>query len=219
MPLTWPRHGGQVPIFYAQRPSGRPTQEGVRYTSSYRDISASPQFPFGHGLSYSRFTLTDLQCEPSTARAGESVQISVAIRNDGPTDGEATLFLFTHDRVASIARPLMELKETCKIVLAAGANDRATWTLPVQALSFLGPDLEPVLEPGQFDILVGQETQIASDMLSCAFELLWRDRSVLFFVAKQMVFLESRSASVRLGRFSRPITSAGICGISFITQS
>ncbi|HWG07292.1 MAG TPA: glycoside hydrolase family 3 C-terminal domain-containing protein, partial [Beijerinckiaceae bacterium] len=171
LPLTWPRHGGQVPIFYGQRPSGRPTQQGVRYTSSYRDISASPQFPFGHGLSYSRFTLADLQCEPSAARAGESVEISVAIRNDGPFDGEATLFLFTHDRVAGVARPLMELKETRKIVLAAGTSDRATWSLPVQDLSFLGPDLEHLLEPGRFDILVGQSAD-RGQMLSCSFELI-----------------------------------------------
>jgi beta-glucosidase len=171
LPLTWPRHGGQVPIFYGQRPSGRPTQEGVRYTSSYRDISASPQFPFGHGLSYSRFTLADLQCEPRRARAGENIQISVAICNDGPLDGEATLFLFTHDPVASVGRPLLELKGAHKIVLAAGASDRATWVLPVEALSFLGPDLEPLLEPGQFDIFVGQSAD-REHMLSCSFEFI-----------------------------------------------
>ena len=156
LPATWPRHVGQTPIFYGQRPSGRPTKVGERYSSSYLDLPAAPQFPFGHGLSYSRFALHDLQCDPSRVKAGESVEISVTVDNDSGVDGEATLFLFVRDLVASVARPVLELKGVRKIVLASGERGQAAWRLPVATLAFVGPALEPVLEPGRFAIFVGQ---------------------------------------------------------------
>ena len=84
LPVTWPRAVGQIPIFYSQRPAGRPSEPGNHYSSLYIDLPATPQFFFGHGLSYSRFSLDDLRCEPSSVRAGESVEISVAVHNDSP---------------------------------------------------------------------------------------------------------------------------------------
>ena len=156
LPVSWPRHVGQAPIFYGQRPTGRPTQAGVHYSSSYLDVPATPQFPFGHGLSYSHFALSDLRCDPSCVKAGECVEVSVTVSNDGEVDGEATLFLFVRDLVASVARPLLELKGVRKLVLAARQRGRAAWRLPVEDLSFIGPALRPILEPGRFEIHVGQ---------------------------------------------------------------
>ncbi len=156
LPVSWPRHVGQAPIFYGQRPTGRPTQAGVHYSSSYLDVPATPQFPFGHGLSYSRFALFDLRCDPSCVKAGECVEVSVTVSNDSEVDGEATLFLFVRDLVASVARPLLELKGVRKLVLAARQRGRAAWRLPVEDLSFIGPALRPILEPGRFEIHVGQ---------------------------------------------------------------
>ena len=156
LPVSWPRHVGQAPIFYGQRPTGRPTQAGVHYSSSYLDVPATPQFPFGHGLSYSRFALSDLRCDPSCVKAGECVEVSVTVSNDGEVDGEATLFLFVRDLVASVARPLLELKGVRKLVLAARQRGRAAWRLPVEDLSFIGPALRPILEPGRFEIHVGR---------------------------------------------------------------
>src|SRR5271163_3699343 len=156
LPVSWPRHVGQAPIFYSQRPTGRPTQAGVHYSSSYLDVPATPQFPFGHGLSYSRFTLSDLRCDPSCVKAGGCFEVSVTVSNDGEVDGEATLFLFVRDLVASVSRPLLELKGLRKVVLAAKQRGRAAWRLPVEDLSFIGPALKPILEPGRFEIHVGQ---------------------------------------------------------------
>jgi beta-glucosidase len=156
LPVTWPRHVGQAPIFYSQRPSGRPTKAGEHFSSSYLDVPATPQFPFGHGLSYSRFALLDLRCDPSSVKAGECLQVSATVRNDSEVDGEATLFLFVHDVVASVARPVLELKGVRKIVLAAGQHGDVTWRLPVEDLLFIGPSLGPVLEPGRFEIHIGQ---------------------------------------------------------------
>jgi beta-glucosidase len=170
LPVSWPREVGQVPIFYRQRPTGRPTKVGEHFSSSYLDIPATPQFPFGHGLSYSRFALLDLKCHPSSARAGEYIEVSVTVRNESEADGEATLFLFVHDMVASVARPLLELKGVRKIVLSAGQGGQATWRLPADDLSFIGPNLSPVLEPGQFRIHVGQSADPA-DLLTEVIEL------------------------------------------------
>jgi beta-glucosidase len=170
LPLTWPRHGGQIPIFYAQRPSGRPTEVGVRYSSSYLDMPATPQFPFGHGLSYSHFALHNLRCVPGTARPGEDIEISLTVHNDSQVDGEATLFVFVHDVVASVSRPVLELKGVQKITLAAGERGDVMWRLPVEALAFVGPNLDLVLEPGRFEIHVGQSAE-PTEFLTGSIEL------------------------------------------------
>jgi beta-glucosidase len=170
LPVTWPRHGGQVPIFFGQRPSGRPAKAGERLSSSYLDVAATPQFPFGHGLSYSSFTLRDLQCAPRSVRAGETIEVSAAVHNDGAHAGEVTVFLFVHDAVASISRPLLELEGVRKIALAPGESGRLSWQLPVSALGFLGADLCPVLECGEFEILIGQSAD-PGGLLRCTVEV------------------------------------------------
>jgi beta-glucosidase len=170
LPVSWPRDVGQVPIFYNELPSGRPYAPGVHYSSTYIDLPPTPQFPFGHGLSYSRFALSDLRCKPTRVRAGDTIEVSLAVHNESPLAGEATLFLFARDPVASIARPLLELKGVQKAVLAAGERTEVTWRLPVKDLSFVGPNFEPVLEPGRFEIHVGQSAD-PGGLLSCAVEL------------------------------------------------
>jgi beta-glucosidase len=156
LPVSWPRLVGQVPIFYRQRPTGRPTKAGEHFSSSYIDVPATPQFPFGHGLSYSRFALLDLKSDPRSAKAGEFIQVTVTVSNDSDFDGEATLFLFVHELVASVAPPLLELKGVRKIVLKARERGQATWSLPTDDLSFIGPNQDRVLEPGRFQIHIGQ---------------------------------------------------------------
>ena len=171
LPVSWPRDVGQVPIFYNELPAGRPYAPGVHYSSTYLDLPPTPQFPFGHGLSYSRFALSDLRCTPTRVKVGDTVEVSLAVRNESAIPGEATLFLFVRDPVASIARPVLELKGVQKAVLAAGERTDVTWRLPVKDLSFVGPNLEPVLEPGRFEIHVGQSAD-PSGLLSCAVELM-----------------------------------------------
>ncbi|HEY1862763.1 MAG TPA: glycoside hydrolase family 3 N-terminal domain-containing protein [Roseiarcus sp.] len=170
LPVSWPRHVGQVPIFYNEHPSGRPYAPGVHYSSTYLDAPPTPQFAFGHGLSYSRFALSDLRCSPASVKAGDTIEVSVSVHNEGALDGEATLFLFVRDPVASVARPLLELKGVQRAVLAGGQCKDVTWRLPVEDLSFVGQSLERVLEPGQFEIHVGQSAD-PGELLSCVFEL------------------------------------------------
>jgi beta-glucosidase len=170
LPVSWPRDVGQVPIFYNELPSGRPYAPGVHYSSTYLDQPPTPQFPFGHGLSYSRFALSDLRCEPTSVKAAETFEVAVAVHNESQVDGEATLFLFVRDPIASVARPLLELKGAQKAVLSAWERKDVTWRLPVEDLSFVGQGLERILEPGRFEIHVGQNAD-PGGLMSCAIEL------------------------------------------------
>jgi beta-glucosidase len=156
LPVTWPRHVGQVPIFYASRPSGRPADPDEKYSSKYLDVATEPQFWFGHGLSYTRFTLAGLRTDRPTIRPGETLTVAVDVTNAGPRSGEATIFLFARDLVASVARPDRELVGFSRIALAPGETGTLSFALEAAALCCLGPDLVPCLEPGDFLLSAGQ---------------------------------------------------------------
>ena len=103
--------------------------------------------------------------------AGETIEVSVSVHNDGALAGEATLFLFVHDPVASISRPVLELEGVRRIALGPGASGTLSWQLPVSTLTFLGADLDPVLEPGEFEIHVGQSAD-PGGLLQCTIEVM-----------------------------------------------
>jgi beta-glucosidase len=152
---TWPRALGQVPIFFGQRPTGRPANPKDFFTSKYLDVPNEPLYPFGHGLTYGRFRYTSLDVAPGDALEGDTLRIRVGIVNDGRRAAEETVFLFTRDRVASVSRPLLELKGFRKLALQPGEAGTVEFTLPASALRFLGPGLVPVFEPGEVEILAG----------------------------------------------------------------
>jgi beta-glucosidase len=154
-PITWPRAVGQVPVFFGQRPSGRPADAKDHFTSKYLDLPNEPLYPFGHGLTYTRFTLSDLRVTPANVSEAETIQVQVEVTNAGACAGEETVFLFAHDLIASVARPLLELKGFAKIALQPGESAALSLSLPASQLRFLGPDLRSVFEPGEVEILVG----------------------------------------------------------------
>jgi beta-glucosidase len=154
-PVSWARAMGQIPIFFGERPSGRPANPADHYTSKYLDVANEPLFPFGHGLSYGRFVLSNLRAAPADAEDIDTIKIRVDVRNEGARAAQETVFLFTHDKVASVARPLLELKGFAKIDLRPGEEGTVTLALRALDLRFLGLDLEPVFEPGEIEILVG----------------------------------------------------------------
>ena len=119
-------------------------------------MPVEPHFPFGHGLTYSRFTLTNLRASNAEFKRGDELTIEVNVMNEGPAAGEATVFLFARDMVASVVRPLLELKGVGKIALRPGEGGTVCFRLAAAALSFPGSDLKPVLEPGEFLLLAGQ---------------------------------------------------------------
>ena len=155
LPVCWPRDVGQMPIFYAHRPTGRPADLANTYTSRYLDMPNEPQFPFGHGLSYTRFAYGSLRVSSATMAPGETVIVEAEISNVGSADGEETAFLFIRDPVASIARPVLELKGLAKITLAPGGVGTVRFELCCDDVGFPDETGNAVLESGVVEILVG----------------------------------------------------------------
>lgn len=155
LPVTWPRDIGQTPIFYAARPSGRPANPRDHYTSKYLDMPVTPQFPFGHGLSYSVLTLQNLRVSAATFKVGEDLSASVEVANEGTATSDATIFLFIRDVVASVARPLLELKGLARIKVAPGKCRTVHLPVPASAFAFPDRNLLPAIEPGRFELSVG----------------------------------------------------------------
>ncbi|HEV7613527.1 MAG TPA: glycoside hydrolase family 3 N-terminal domain-containing protein [Steroidobacteraceae bacterium] len=171
-PVTWARAAGQVPIFFGERPGGRPADAKDHYTSKYLDVPNEPLFPFGHGLTYGRFAFSNLRVTPAQVEDIDTMRIRVDVRNEGERAAQETVFLFTHDKVASVARPLLELKGFAKIDLQPGERGTVTLSLPATELRFLGPDLEPMFEPGEVEILVGPCAD-RSQLLAATIRLSW----------------------------------------------
>lgn len=154
-PMSWPRALGQVPVFFGQRPSGRPMNPDDFFTSKYLDVPNDPLYPFGHGLSYGRCEYAELQVTPERAGEQDTIAVQVEVTNHGAHAAEETVFLFVRDKLACVARPLLELKGFGKIRLQPGETGTARLTLAAAELRFLGLDLQPVFEAGEVEILVG----------------------------------------------------------------
>jgi beta-glucosidase len=170
-PITWPRAVGQIPLYFGQRNGGRPTKPVGPFSSGYIDETHEPLFPFGHGLTYGRCSLRGLRVAPQSADASATVEVRVEVENEGTYKAEETVFLFTRRLKSRVAPPLLELHGVGKITLEAGARDTLLLLLPVGELRSLGPDLEPSLEPGVIEILVGRSADRAS-LLSARLQIL-----------------------------------------------
>ena len=169
-PMSWPRAVGQVPIYFGQRPSGRPMSPGDYFTSKYQDVDNSPLYAFGHGLGYGRFSYDELQVEPRRVREQDTLKIGVRLSNSGAREAEETVFLFTHRKVSRVTRPLLELKGYAKLLLKPGETGSVELELPAVELCYPGPDLQPLFEAGEVEILVGPSAD-ASGLLRKTIEL------------------------------------------------
>jgi beta-glucosidase len=154
LPMTMPRSAGQIPIYYSRLPTGRPAT-GDQYSSKYIDEDNGPLFPFGFGLSYGRIGYSNLKVEtPKVAKDG-TVKVSVLVSNTGGMETREAVQLYVHDKVASLSRPVKELKAISKISLKPGDNTLVTFDVPASSLGFHREDGSYVVEPGQFDVYVG----------------------------------------------------------------
>jgi beta-glucosidase len=146
LPVTFPRSVGQLPAFYNRKPTAR---RGYLFTSK------EPLFPFGFGLSYTTFNYSDLKVSPAKmGRAGET-KVSVIVTNTGKRAGDEIVQLYIQDVVSSITRPIMELKDFKRISLAAGESKTVEFVITPDKLSFLDLNMNRIVEPGWFDIMVG----------------------------------------------------------------
>lgn len=155
LPLTWPRATGQLPIYYNRLPTGRPTLPNNRFTLNYVDEQISPLYPFGWGLSYTRFTYADAAIAKTQLAAGEMLEVSVTVTNAGARPGQEVVQLYTRDPVASRSRPLRELKAFEKIALKPGEAKRVTLRVPVESLGFHLDDGTYLVEAGAIQVFVG----------------------------------------------------------------
>ncbi len=151
LPITVPRSAGQTPVYYNHKPSGMRSN----WYGDYFDGEVSPLYPFGHGLSYTEFHYTDLEINPPRAGAGERVDITFAVTNAGSVPGDEVAQVYIRDEIASLPRPVQELKAFRRIHLQPGETRRLTCHLPVEQLAFLDASFALVVEPGRFAVMIG----------------------------------------------------------------
>ncbi len=156
LPISFPRNVGQVPIYYNNYSTGRPTNaDGNVFWSHFSDVEKTPQFPFGFGLSYTTFEYKNLKINKTSFAKNETVKITVEVTNSGNYDGKEVVQLYIHDDVASIARPVKELKGFELIGLKKGETKAITFTLTEKELGFYNNEGNYLVESGTFKIMVG----------------------------------------------------------------
>jgi beta-glucosidase len=157
LPMTFPRSVGQIPIYYNHFNTGRPPTGDAQgqFRSGYIDEKVSPQYAFGHGLSYTTFAYSKLQLDRTQLRGNDTLAASVDITNTGVVAGEEVVQLYLRDRVASVVRPVKELRGFAKISLRPGETRSVRFVIGRDTLSFFNAGLQWVAEPGDFDIMIG----------------------------------------------------------------
>ena len=170
--MTFPRSVGQIPIYYNHKNTGRPlgNKNGVfeKFKSNYLDERNEPLFPFGYGLSYTTFEYSNLKISSNKMTASETLNVSVEVANTGNFDGKEVVQLYIRDIVASVTRPVKELKGFQKKVIKKGEKQTITFQITIEDLKFYDSDLRFVAEPGQFEIFVGGNSNTE---LKTSFEL------------------------------------------------
>jgi beta-glucosidase len=155
LPVTFPRAVGQVPIYYNQKRTGRPPDANNKYTSKYLDVPWTPLYPFGHGLSYTTFRLSDLRLSAPRINTRGRVTVSVEVENTGGRAGDEVVQLYLTDVASSVTRPVKELKGFERVTLAPGARRRVEFTLGPAELGFYDRAMRHTVEPGAFRVMVG----------------------------------------------------------------
>lgn len=161
--MSMPQAVGQEPLYYNHQPTGRPVPEGTKefrkYQSNYLDVRNDPLYPFGYGLSYTTFSYSDLQLSATEMSPTGSVEASVTVTNTGNVDATEIVQLYIRDLVASVSRPVKELKGFERITLKAGESRKVTFAITPETLKFYNYDLKYILEPGDFNIMVGPNSR------------------------------------------------------------
>ncbi|HEY4366330.1 MAG TPA: glycoside hydrolase family 3 N-terminal domain-containing protein [Steroidobacteraceae bacterium] len=157
LPVSFPQESGQEPYFYNHKNTGRPFQRGSKdptFKARYREVANEALYPFGYGLSYTKFSYGPLTLSDSTLAWNGSITVQAQIANTGKRAGEEVAQLYIHDRVASLTRPIRELKGIRKVSLEPGRSAQVSFTLSRHDLEFVGHDLKWIAEPGAFDVWI-----------------------------------------------------------------
>ncbi len=158
LPVTWPRNGGQIPIYYAHTTSHKP-YDSPDFTSRYWDAPTSPLYPFGYGLSYSTFSITNLRLSAKTAPLDGSITAMVTVANTGARAADEVVQLYLHQRFGSASRPVRELKGFRRITLQPGQKQEVSFTIGRDARNYWSAAKNGwVVEPSDFDVWVGNSS-------------------------------------------------------------
>jgi beta-glucosidase len=165
LPVSFPRSVGQIPIYYNHLPTGRPYNfaKPNKYTSHYYDAANGPLYPFGYGLSYTTFTVSPVKMSSPTMPRNGSIEASVTVTNSGKRDGATVVQMYLNDPVASISRPVQELRGFKRIMLKAGESQTVTFKIDVDALKFWNQQMQHVAEPGKFNVMIGLDSVRTED--------------------------------------------------------
>jgi beta-glucosidase len=151
LPIAFPRKVGQIPVYHGHKPSGARSQ----LWGDYVDVSTQPLYEFGYGLSYTTFKFSNLRVQPEKVKMGGKVRVRVEVENTGDVAGEEVVQLYVDDIVASVTRPVRELKGFKRIALKPGETRTVEFELSTEDLSFYGKDMKRIVEPGEFGVGVG----------------------------------------------------------------
>lgn len=173
-PVSFPRMAGQVPLYYAQNPTGRPANEtemlineipveagqtSIGCRSFYLDAGTSPLFPFGYGLSYTTFEYSNLKLSANEITANNELNITVDLKNTGKYEGTEVVQLYVQDKAGSVTRPVKELKAFQRVTLKPGESKQVNFALPASSLAFWGYNMTYGVEPGDFKLWVGTNSK------------------------------------------------------------
>ncbi|HZW91496.1 MAG TPA: beta-glucosidase BglX [Candidatus Eremiobacteraceae bacterium] len=157
LPVSWPRSSGQLPLYYNHNLTQNPETE-PDFKSRYWDLPSTPLYPFGYGLGYATFSFDNLKVT-STARAGNTIDVSADVTNTGNRAGDAVVQLYIHQRAGSASRPVRQLKGFQRVALEPGSKSAVHFTLGQDELQFWSPtERKWVVEPEQFDVWVGEDS-------------------------------------------------------------
>jgi beta-glucosidase len=158
LPVTLPRNAGQLPLYHYQKWFAHDGSAGM-FSPAYSDGPAAPLFPFGHGLSYTRFEYSALELSAESSAPDQVIEIALVVRNTGERAGEEVVQLYVQDPVASVTRPLQQLVGFARVALAAGEARRVRFSLDPSQLAFYDRAMHLVVEPGEVKVRVGASSR------------------------------------------------------------
>mgnify|MGYP000925139182 FL=1 len=173
-PVTFPKEVGQIPLYYNHNNTGRPAtkketlldnievgagQTSLGCTSFYMDAGLDPLFPFGYGLSYTTYKYNNLKLSATEFTPKGQIEVTFDLKNTGKYEGTEVAQLYVRDKVGSVTRPVKELKRFTRVTLKPGETKNISFTLPVEELAFWNIDMKKVVEPGDFTLWVGTNSQ------------------------------------------------------------
>jgi len=161
LPMTFPRNVGQIPVYYNHLNTGRPFDKDKNvFWSHYSDVEKTPLYPFGFGLSYTKFEYSDLKINKKLFSKGENIQVTFTLKNTGKYDGKEVAQLYIQDESASVARPVKELKGFQIVELKSGESKKITFNLTEKELGFYDNSGNFIVEEGAFKVMIGGNSEI-----------------------------------------------------------